>query len=210
MPSVGANIRAVRQKLGYTIEQLALRAQVDTSNLSKIERDIGGYSRDSLERIANGLGVPIGTLFGELPEDNLSLLGKKRVPIIDEAQVRAYFSGKSGPQHFSHSEQVLMDNTENGRIFAFRIKDHSTAPEFRIGDLVIINIDAQPKPGSFVAVDRQSEGIAIRQYRVKGYDSNDQPILEYAAINPAYPSFSSSNGNVLMVGVVIEHRRRFD
>jgi transcriptional regulator with XRE-family HTH domain len=77
---VGTNIRAIRKQLGYTIEQLALRAQVDTSNLSKIERGLGGYSRESIERIASALNVRLGNLFGELLEDELALIKTTRIP----------------------------------------------------------------------------------------------------------------------------------
>jgi SOS-response transcriptional repressor LexA len=101
-----------------------------------------------------------------------------------------------------------MDSRETGRIFAFRVPDQSTAPEFKEGDLLIVNMDVAPRPGMFVAVDRPEEGVAIREYRVKGYDSKKLPILEYAAINPAYPSYSSAHEAILLVGVVIEHRRR--
>jgi len=206
--SVGTNIRALRKHLGYTIEQLALKADVDTSNLSKLERDIGGYSKESLERLAGALNVRIGTLFGELPEDQLALAKTTRVPVLDEEQIRAYFSGSLDSSHFSQVEHILMDSRETGRVFAFRIPDQSTAPEFRVGEMVLVNIDMKPRPGMFVAVDRPGEGIAIREYRIKGYDAKKRPILEYAAINPAYPSFSTANETITLIGVVFEHRRR--
>lgn len=61
--AVGARIRALRNARRMSIHVLASRADLDTSNLSKIER---GESETSLERyrsIAEALEVPLDRLF---------------------------------------------------------------------------------------------------------------------------------------------------
>ena len=44
--------------------QLSMRAGMDQSYLSKLERGKAGYSPEGLEAIAKALGVPLAELFG--------------------------------------------------------------------------------------------------------------------------------------------------
>ena len=63
MENVGHNIRAIRKAQGLTLQQVALAANYDVGNLSKIERGVIEWSSQALHAIAAALGVPLRDFF---------------------------------------------------------------------------------------------------------------------------------------------------
>lgn len=60
---IGKVIRALRQKRGETLEQVALGVGTDPSNLSRIERGVQQPSAELLRAIAAALQTTIGSLY---------------------------------------------------------------------------------------------------------------------------------------------------
>jgi len=59
---IGQVIREIREAHKATLEEIALAADTNASNLSRIERGTQGYSPETLERIATALGVTVSEL----------------------------------------------------------------------------------------------------------------------------------------------------
>lgn len=59
---IGQVIREIRETHKATLEEIALAAETNASNLSRIERGTQGYSPETLERIATALGVTVSEL----------------------------------------------------------------------------------------------------------------------------------------------------
>jgi len=59
---IGQVIREIREAHKATLEEIALAAETNASNLSRIERGAQGYSPETLERIAAALGVTVSEL----------------------------------------------------------------------------------------------------------------------------------------------------
>ncbi|PLZ00882.1 DNA-binding protein [Burkholderia sp. WAC0059] len=57
--SLGSKIRALRKRLGQTLEDTAQRAQLSKPFLSQVERDLASPSITSLVGISSALGVPV-------------------------------------------------------------------------------------------------------------------------------------------------------
>jgi len=62
---VGNNLRIIRERLGITQEDLALRSGLTQGYINFLENGKRGYSERSLEKIANTLGIQISGLFEE-------------------------------------------------------------------------------------------------------------------------------------------------
>ena len=56
---IGQVIREIRIAQGATLEEIALAADTNASNLSRIERGAQGYSPETLDRIASALGTSV-------------------------------------------------------------------------------------------------------------------------------------------------------
>jgi transcriptional regulator with XRE-family HTH domain len=62
---LGEALRTIRQRNGWTLEQVAERSGISRSTLSKVERSKLQLTYDKLARLSKGLGVEINELFGE-------------------------------------------------------------------------------------------------------------------------------------------------
>ena len=62
---IGQNIRKWRKTQKITQEELAQRSDMSQSYINQLESGKKGFSRDSLMRVADALGVPINSIFKE-------------------------------------------------------------------------------------------------------------------------------------------------
>jgi transcriptional regulator with XRE-family HTH domain len=62
--ALGKQIRKLRQARGWTLEQAAEAMSMDATQLAKIEAGSLNVTLVTLVRIADGLGVKVGILFG--------------------------------------------------------------------------------------------------------------------------------------------------
>ncbi|WP_020723421.1 helix-turn-helix domain-containing protein [Variovorax atrisoli] len=62
---IGAQVRALRIASGRSAGQLALASDISASMLSRIERGLVSPSVETLERLAQGLHVPVSRFFGD-------------------------------------------------------------------------------------------------------------------------------------------------
>lgn len=74
MPSmkVGEAIRNIRREQGATLEKIALAAETDAANLSRIERGKQGFSEEMITRIAKALKVPVSALYSRVEQGQAS------------------------------------------------------------------------------------------------------------------------------------------
>lgn len=66
---IAGKVRALRLQLGLSLESLAATCGVSRSALSLIERAESSPTAVVLDKIAAGLGVPLGSLFGDVPDE---------------------------------------------------------------------------------------------------------------------------------------------
>src|SRR5512134_2094875 len=66
---IAANVRALRSRLGLTLDSLSAACGVSRSALSLIERAESSPTAAVLDRIAVGLGVPLASLFGDAAQE---------------------------------------------------------------------------------------------------------------------------------------------
>ena len=76
--TLGRAIRERRLSVRATLEEIAHRAGIDASNLSRIERDMQAPSAMCLYRIAEALEVPLASLLGEKPTEAVRERGQAR------------------------------------------------------------------------------------------------------------------------------------
>ncbi|MFH2069361.1 MAG: helix-turn-helix transcriptional regulator [Candidatus Omnitrophota bacterium] len=60
---LGRRIREIRKNLGVTQERLAFKARISPGFLSHVERGAKKASLETMQRIADALGVPVQNLF---------------------------------------------------------------------------------------------------------------------------------------------------
>ncbi len=65
---VGSRVREIREQMGITQEKLAFKAEIHPSFLSHIERGTKKASLETMEKLAEALGVPTQNLFAPQEE----------------------------------------------------------------------------------------------------------------------------------------------
>lgn len=86
MKNVSKKIKQLRDKRGYTLEELGDRINFNFSNLSKIERGVREPTLELLEKLADFYGVPLSYFFGEenaVPEE-LQKIGTEWVAVVED------------------------------------------------------------------------------------------------------------------------------
>lgn len=101
---IGQVIREIREAHKATLEEIALAADTNASNLSRIERGAQGYSPETLERIATALGVTVSELHRRMETASQSA-GKSggstagaQHPELDPAMISSKYSALT-PDH---------------------------------------------------------------------------------------------------------------
>ena len=107
---IAGRVRALRADLGMTLDALAAKCRVSRSMLSLVERGESSPTAVVLDKIANGLGVPLATLFDDasVPASPLSRR-EDRTPWRDpqSGYVRRNISPANYPSPIQIVEVVL-------------------------------------------------------------------------------------------------------
>lgn len=93
--------------------------------------------------------------------------------------------------------------------FFLEIEGDSMLPDFRPGDRVLIDPDVSPNPGDFVAARNTRQEATFKKYRVRGIDESGHEVFELVPLNDNYPVLRSDERHLVVIGTMIEHRRKF-
>lgn len=93
--------------------------------------------------------------------------------------------------------------------FFLEIEGNSMLPDFRPGDRVLIDPDISPRPGDFVAARNTKQEATFKKYRVRGINESGQEVFELVPLNDDYPVLRSDEHHLVVIGTMIEHRRKF-
>ena len=93
--------------------------------------------------------------------------------------------------------------------FFLEIDGDSMLPDFRPGDRVLIDPEVSPRPGDFVAARNTKQEATFKKYRVRGISESGQEIFELVPLNDNYPVLRSDEHHLVVIGTMLEHRRKF-
>ncbi|MBI2472140.1 MAG: helix-turn-helix transcriptional regulator [Planctomycetes bacterium] len=85
---MGNNLRIIRERLGITQEDLALKSGLTQGYINFLENGKRGYSERSLEKIANALEIQISGLFEEKTREEPSIVAEQ--PLLYGKRRRIY------------------------------------------------------------------------------------------------------------------------
>jgi SOS-response transcriptional repressor LexA len=91
--------------------------------------------------------------------------------------------------------------------FALKIKGKSMEPDFKEGDLVLIDPDLQPNPGDFVVAKNSEEEATFKRYRPRGMNDKGEFYFELVPLNEDFETMRSDRQSIQIIGVAIDHIR---
>lgn len=204
---IGQRIKDERTAKGLT--RKALAALTDNLNVSRInnyERGDRTPGPEEIKQLAEALEVSPAFLMC-LSDDRQGKLNQKvglgaLLPVLDYQQAanpQAYIEQIKSE---SHPDKLCLTPISpelakkiSASSFAMKIKDESMSPEFRAGDIVIIDPESKPIPGDYVVyLMAKDEEVVLRKYKQLSA-SRDTAHFELIALNKDWADVTVNNGN---------------
>lgn len=197
------------------------------ANLSQYLQGRRAVSLEVALKMSNALGVPVEDFSPRLAnrinklhlDNNVEPVRHrmKLIPVISEVQAGMLTENGQVPMAatcIQNGDSTYVDEEMPDGTFGMILVGDSMEPIFLEGDTIIVDPTLCPKPGDFVVAQRSSsltDGIegTFKKYRPRGINENGQEVFELVPLNPDYPTIRSDREQCTIVGVMVEHRRRY-
>ena len=206
-------IRELRKKHGLTQQKLGELIGVKKSSISQWENDEHSPSGDNLAQLSKVFGVSAHWLATGKGSPELSNVEPavipqgNRVPILSYVQAGNWREMCEQATAFDGNVEYVSAGGEIGPYgFGLWLRGDSMLPQFKEGDLIIVDPDESPQPGDYVVAKNGSNEATFKKYRPCGIDENGQEVFELVPLNDDYPTMHSDRQHIQIIGVMVEHR----
>ncbi|MDY4280585.1 MAG: S24 family peptidase [[Pasteurella] mairii] len=117
-------------------------------------------------------------------------------------------------EHFNHVDELDQYEMISSQVkaspnaFYLKVSGDSMLPRFKDGDMVLIDPDIAPTPGKFIAAINPDGEATFKQYKQLGtIDDHGRPHFKLVPLNDNYPTLSSEDHHIQLIGVAVEHRQ---
>lgn len=80
----------------------------------------------------------------------ISEVNSRRIPLLSYVQAGLFKDANPITDYEGNFEYILVDDDISANAFALRVEGDSMTPEFKEGDIVVIDTEIWPNPGEFV------------------------------------------------------------
>jgi SOS-response transcriptional repressor LexA len=186
-------------------ERLAELAGISAVSVFRIESGQQQPRPTLLEDISRIFGKTPAQFYSEGPNFDEGVRGSRSIPVLDIVQGGEF--PVIAPSHDKEIDSIFTDIYRSAASFALRVRGRSMEPDFREGDLVIVDPSVPPQAEDFVAArDERGEGT-FKQFRSVGLNEKGEQVYELASLNPAHPTWRSDRMQISILGTMVEHRR---
>lgn len=202
--------RVLRLRGGKSRRALAKAAGTHPAIIEKIEKGEMDLISHHLFNLAREFGIKPEELAGFAKNSPVELIedAVKLVPLLEYAEAAKLADPKITLNKLKVKKHIPSTGEHTAMAFALRIHDDSMAPEFKPGDIVIVDPGKTKKPGSFVAASTNNGVAVFRKYRSRGADDSGL-IFDLAPLNADYPTLESKKDGLVILGVLAEHRKPY-
>lgn len=161
--------------------------------------------------LASGNGLPTDVNKRNKEEELSNIifrdLNLHKIPVLDYVQAgfwhEVVYDGTT-PHSYTYTDYIG-NNPE--AIFSVIVQGESMEPDFKEGDMLIVDSSISPKPGCFVIAHNGSHEATFKKYRVLSHDEFGRDIFELIPLNKDFPILSSINHDIRIIGIVVRHIR---
>lgn len=208
--NIARTIKAARERLKLSQAELARRVGVSKQAVAKWELGVSAPSRKNVVDVAQALGLDQSRI-NHLSTIDVSLVDAAtqpdNIPIMALSEVsyenfkKNHFTGDTYP--------VRLDApVDASALVVVRIDTHDMAPEYRVGDVVILRRDIAPADEDTVLA-HVNDKIVLRQYIDRGRDSAGAQCFDLVSFSPDVETCTVNSRNAgEVLAVVIEHHRK--
>lgn len=133
-------------------------------------------------------------------------VGTRRIPLINYVQAGLMTQSADISDIEGEFEYVLTDRDWSENTFALEIEGDSMEPEFKAGDVVVIDPEVDPAPGEFVVAANGDHEATFKKFRPSGIGLYGKQHFELVPLNNDFPTISSMDKPIKIIGTMVEHR----
>lgn len=160
--------------------------------------------------LATGIGKPTDeetrTEFSNVSFDSLPFI---EIPVLDYVQAGLFGTVEYDGINPKGRTYTTYQSSNPSEVFNLIVEGKSMTPTFLPGDSLVIDASLAPQPGSFVVAQNGSYETTFKKYRVIGYDEYGREEFELVPLNPDYPTLSSREHKISIIGVMVRHERSY-
>jgi SOS-response transcriptional repressor LexA len=224
METINDRISERRQALKISKNELARRVGITHASVNKWESGLNQPKGRYLNDLAAALGVSVDWLLTGKEEGTTGVAESPfpgyrnvepavipqggRVPILSYVQAGNWREMCEQATAFDGSLEYVAAGVSVGSCaFGLWVRGNSMEPDFKEGDLLIVDPDEAPKAGDFVIAKNGSEEATFKKYRSRGEYDDGRPRFELVPLNDDHETLSTDQTHISIIGVVVEHRR---
>ncbi|MBG6029243.1 S24 family peptidase [Proteus columbae] len=203
--SLADRVKTRRDALGLTQTEAAEKAGIRQQSWASIEDGSTKKPRNIIS-IARALECDAGWL---MMGDNIQPIhdiNTKKLPLISYVQAGNLVHSVPITDCDGEFEYILTDQELSQSAFALKIEGDSMEPDFKSGDVIIVDPEIKPHPGEFIVAANNEREATFKKYRPTRIDTNGNEHFELVPLNSDYPTLSSENTPLMIIGTMIEHR----
>ena len=207
---IGEKIRERRTKLGWTVRKVATLAERSPSFISRLERGQTSFGQETIIRVAGAVGLSLEALY-RTKRGNIEQAAPdfRTIPVLDYVQAGQWRTVDDRMKDSWISDRIPINLDNPPSLFAMRIAGDSMLPQFKPGDIVVIDPTRTPRPGSFVVATDAAGDATFKMYKDLGVGENGNTVFELVPLNTLYAPIRSDRMPIAIVGVMVEHRQYY-
>lgn len=198
-------VKQKRTELGLTQTEAAELAGIRQQSWQSIE-DGKTLKPRNIVGIARALRCDADWLMNGGAFKKISEVNSRRVPLISYVQAGSLAETQPIEALDGDFEYILTDSDLSEFSFGLRIEGDSMEPDFKDGDVIIVDPELEPAPGEFVVAKNGSNQATFKKYRPTYTDMKGCQHFELVPLNDDYPVINSDLQPLVIIGVMIEHR----
>ncbi len=203
--SLADRVKKRRSELRLTQSEAAEKAGIKQQSWASIE-DGKTLKPRNIVGIAEALKCDPAWLMNGGVILPVSEVNTRRIPLISYVQAGA-LAHKSPIDAFDGSfEYVMTDMDWSQYTFALRISGDSMEPDFKEGDVIIVDPEIEPTPGEFVVAKNGEHEATFKKYRPTFVTQEGKQHFELIPLNNDYPTMNSAERHIQIIGTMVEHR----
>jgi phage repressor protein C with HTH and peptisase S24 domain len=192
-------IDALAARHGHSPSALARAAGLDPTTFNKSKRHgpegrLRWPSTESLSRILSATGATLDEFVSLIAKGR----GNKALPLatLKDASKKKAFNGDGRPVAKGWGKLAFPDLNDD-RAFALEISNDAAAPEFRVGDVIVVSPAALVKRGDIVVV-KARDGLSVARFVRKSTKR-----VELTSLDPKLPDRSLDSDDVDWIARIV-------
>lgn len=192
-------IRNLRELIGsMSLSDFAKRANKDPAQLSGMMSGARPFGERAARSIEKNMNLPAGFL--DRAEESELVAVKSDIKEIKVIE----WSNATHPSTAPAIQTVFTFMKPNDHVFGLVVDNDAMTPQFKKGDVVLIDPIKKPRPGSYV-IAAIGDVVVLRLYRATTLID-----FELIPLNENFPSVKSNEAEIKIIGIVFESHSHYD